>query len=481
MKTLPFLLSGQWIETPVLLPLQSPWPLHYLKDQTPLASFVAGPDHARQSAQAAREVLPAMRAMSRFKRAEALRKIAAEIAAGSDALSQSICMEAGKPLTLARAEVQRAAGVFQIAADEALRPPGALIHPDREAHGAGLTGRVDYFPIGPVLGITPFNFPLNLVAHKVAPALAAGCPIVIKPPPQAPSAALALGRIVLQSGFPLAALQVLTGGFELGQALCSCDEFAALSFTGSAKAGWAIKRNALPRQKVLLELGGNAAVIVDKSADLSAAVHAVATAGYAYAGQICISTQRVFVDRSVADEFERRLAERILRNVPVSDNPADADTLVGPLIDSAAADRIDQWLALAEAAGARVLIRGQRRSVNLISPWLLEAVPDNQPLACEEVFGPVVTLDAVKNLDEAIARANASKYGLQTSIFTSSMSSAEQAFRELECGAVLVNLPTTFRLDSQLYGGIKDSGFGREGIAEVIREFSQPKLLVAKS
>ncbi len=250
-------------------------------------------------------------------------------------LAALIRNECGKHLAMARVEVQRAVRTFQTASEEALRTPGSAVYPDREPHGAGLSGRLEYFPLGPILGITPFNFPLNLVAHKVAPALAAGCPIVIKPPPQAPGAALKLGEIVLQSGFPAAALQVLPGGMELGQALCACPEFSAVSFTGSAKAGWAIKRNALPRQKVLLELGGNAAVVVDQFSDLSAAAAAVSTAGYAYSGQVCIKTQRVFVHRAVADEFERKLAEKILRDVGVSDNPADENALVGPLIDSA--------------------------------------------------------------------------------------------------------------------------------------------------
>ena len=480
MNTNPFLLDGRHVESSAVLDCRSPWPQKYSAVNPCIPTFSASPEHARAAAQAAARVFPAMREMSRFKRSEALCAISAGIAERAEAIAASIRNEAGKPMALARLEVQRAARTFQTAAEEALRTPGEVVYPDREAHGEGKIGRIEYFPLGPILGISPFNFPLNLVAHKVAPALAAGCPIVIKPPPQAPSAALALGEIVLKSGFPPTALQVLPGEMETGQALCACPEFAAVSFTGSAKAGWAIKHSALPRQKILLELGGNAALIVDRSADLEAAATAVATAGYMYSGQICIKTQRVFVHREVADEFERRLAGKILSTVPVSDNPADENALVGPLIDSAAAGRIEAWLKSAESAGAHVLIRGERRSENLISPWLLEAVPTDQPLSCEEIFGPVVTMDAVKDFEEGIARANASKYGLQTSVFTGSLSSAECAYRELECGAVLVNLPTTFRLDSQLYGGVKESGFGREGVAEVVREFSQPKLLVVK-
>jgi len=477
MSAKPFLLDGRFVENSATHVLESPW----LENRTACGAVcVASSEHVRLAASASARVFPEMRAMPRYKRSDALRRISAGLANAAETMAASIRDEAGKPMALARNEVQRAIRLFQTASEEALRPVGEIVYPDREPHGEGKCGRIEYFPLGPILGISPFNFPLNLAAHKIAPALVAGCPIVLKPPPQAPGAALRLGEIVLNSGFPAAALQVLPGGLETGQALCACPEFAAVSFTGSAKAGWAIKRNALAHQKVLLELGGNAPAIVDASADVSAAAAAIATAGYVYAGQVCIKTQRVFVHRSVADEFERKLAEKILRDVAVSGDSAKEDALVGPLIDVKAADRVESWVQRAMDSGARVLIRGERRAANLISPWLLESVPDAQPLSCEEVFGPVVTLDVVADFDEAISRANASKYGLQASVFTQSLAHSEAAFQKLDFGAVLINLPTTFRLDSQLYGGVKESGFGREGVAEVVREFSQPKLMVVK-
>ncbi|HYF49135.1 MAG TPA: aldehyde dehydrogenase family protein [Planctomycetota bacterium] len=437
-------------------------------------------EQARAAGEAARKVMPAMRAMTGALRAEALRKIASGIVEHAEEFAAVIRDEVAKPLNIARVEVQRAVRTFQIASEEATRLPGEVVYPDGEPQGAGMVGRVQAFPLGPILGITPFNFPLNLVAHKVAPALAAGCPIVIKPPPQGPGAALLLGRIVLNSGLPPAALQVLPGGLEAGQALCASDAFAAVSFTGSGKAGWTIKKNALPRQKVLLELGGNAAVIVDESADLDAAAKNVAMAGYIYSGQVCISTQRVIVHKTVAQTFERKLAEKILLEVPVSANAADEKALVGPLIDKNAADRIDTWASAALKRGARALIKGERKSERLITPWLVENVPADEPLACEEAFGPVVTFQTVADITEAVAAVNQSRYGLQASIFTNSLKNAEYAYRELEVGCVLVNAPTAFRLDSQLYGGVKDSGFGREGVKEVIRVFTEPKLLVVK-
>jgi len=472
----PFLLDGEWIDSADRLTVISPWTAQ------PVTTVPnAGAEHARIAADAAKKVAPVLREMSYAQRANALQSIAQGIAHRASEIAAAICTEVAKPMWLSQAEVQRAVLVFRIAAEEALRPPGSVVYPGREPHGAGLVGRIQYFPIGPILGITPFNFPLNLIAHKVAPALAAGCPIVIKPPPQGPSAALILGEIVLESGFPQAALQVLTGGLETGQALCAQEAFRALSFTGSASAGWSIKKNALPRQKVVLELGGNAAVIVDESADLEAAAKAVSIAGYIFAGQICISTQRVFVHKNVYDYFERRLAEKILLEVPVSAKASDEKAFVGPLIDTAAADRVESWIERALKNGARPLIQGKRLSERLISPWLLENVPVNEPLYCEEVFGPVVVMQKVESLEEGIALTNASRYGLQASVFTQSLRHAEIAYRDIDAGAVLINIPTTFRLDSAPYGGTKDSGFGREGVSEVIREFTEPKLGIAKA
>lgn len=470
-----FLLDGRWTEGEKQAAIQSPW-----TGKAVCQIHEAGAAHARAAADAARRAMPAMRALTAAQRSHALRLISEGISKRAEEIAGLIRDQVGKPMAMSRAEVQRAARTFMLSAEEALRLPGEIVYPDSEPHGAGMVGRIQYFPVGPVLGITPFNFPLNLVAHKVAPALAAGCPIVIKPPPQGPGAALILGEIALESGLPPAALQVLPGGVDAGQALCACEEFAAVSFTGSARAGWAIKKNALPRQKVLLEMGGNAALIVDESADLDAAAKAASLGGYAYAGQICISTQRIFVHRRIAAQFEQKLAHQILTAVRTGADAGDENVWVGPLIDKSAADRIENWTLAAANRGAKVLIKGERRGERLISPWLLEDVPADEPLSCEEVFGPVVVMQRVASFEEAVASANNSKFGLQTSVYTQSLHHAELAYKDLESGAVLVNIPTTFRLDAALYGGVKDSGFGREGAREVIRTFSEPKLLVVK-
>jgi acyl-CoA reductase-like NAD-dependent aldehyde dehydrogenase len=469
------LLDGKDVESANVAQIKSPWTGAVVSEV-----FEASAEQARASAEAAKKIFPAMRAMTCSARADALRKIASGLGARTEEIAAVIRDEIGKPMGLARVEVQRAVRTFNIAAEEAVRLPGGVLYPDREPQGVGMVGRVQYFPIGPILGITPFNFPLNLVAHKVAPALAAGCPVVIKPPPQGPSAALVLGEIVRASGFPEAALQVLPGGLEAGQALCAHDAFAAVSFTGSAKVGWSIKRNALARQKVLLELGGNAAVLVDSSADLDAAAKAVAMGGYLFAGQICISTQRVFVHKDVAEPFERKLAEQILMQVPTGIDPAREETLVGPLIDAKAADRVDGWIQSALKKGANALVKGERKGERFITPWLLEKVPADEPVCCEEVFGPVVAFYPVASMDEAFARTNDSKYGLQTSVFTSSLNIAERAYRELETGALHINVATAFRIDAEFYGGVKESGFGREGVKAVVQEFMEPKVLIVK-
>ncbi len=475
MSTRRILLDGNWVAGPTVATIASPW-----NGSRVTEVYEASTEQAHAAAAAALKAMPAMRAMTGAQRSDGLRKISAGILQRGEEIAALIRDEVGKPMALARGEVQRAAKTFLLGAEETLRLPGDCVYPDQEAHGAGMVGRVQSFPAGPILGITPFNFPINLVAHKVAPALAAGCPIVIKPPPQGPSAALILGEIALLSGFPPAALQVLPGGLTVGQALCTDEAFAIVSFTGSAKAGWAIKRNALPRQKVFLELGGNAAVIVDESADLELAARAISVGAYAYAGQVCISTQRVLVHQSKIKVFSERLAERITADVGVSENPGDEKALVGPLIDRAAADRIETWSKAAQARGAGMIVSGKRVNERFITPSLWENVPADEPLWSEEVFGPIAAVQGASDMRDAIAKVNASRYGLQASVFTNSLHNAELAYRELECGAVLINIPTSFRIDAAPYGGVKDSGFGREGVRATIREFCEPKLLVVK-
>jgi glyceraldehyde-3-phosphate dehydrogenase (NADP+) len=440
----------------------------------------ASAEQAARAAEIAAEIQPTLRSLTTDRRADALRRIADGIEREKELFARLICEDVGKPLGLARAETMRAVGVFRLAAEEAARLTGESVDAACRSADAGCSGRVFFAPAGPVLAIGPFNFPLNLLAHKIAPALAAGCAVVVKPPPQGPRAVFLLGKLILESGIPEAAVQVLPTDLEAAGVLTASPLFAALSFTGSAKVGWALKRNAPVRQRVLLELGGNAALIVDESADLSAAAKAAAVGAYTFAGQICISTQRIYVQRNVAERFLEQLVRIIAAEVPVGDDPHDEKILCGPLIDAAAAARIESWMHAAEKRGATALIPWERRSPRLLTPSLWRNVPTDEPLYCEEVFGPTAAVELVPDFATALQKADDSQYGLQTAVFTRDFKHVEQAQRELECGAVLINLPTLTRVDALPYGGVKDSGWGREGVREALRAYSEQKLVLVK-
>jgi acyl-CoA reductase-like NAD-dependent aldehyde dehydrogenase len=342
--------------------------------------------------------------------------------------------------------------------------------PSTESH----LGILRRFPIGPVLGITPFNFPLNLVAHKVAPALAAGNPILIKPAPQTPLTALLLGEVALEAGVPPGGLNVVPCDNALAERLVIDPRFKLLSFTGSAAVGWMLKAKC-GKKKVTLELGGNAGVIIEPDADLDVAAQRCATGGFGYAGQTCISVQRVFVHHTIADLFTTKLLMQVARLK--TGDPTDESTVVGPLIDQAAAQRVEQWIAEAVTQGARVLLGGHRRG-SVMDATVLSNVKPEMKVSCQEVFGPVVTVTPYRQLTEAIAVLNESDYGLQAGIFSQDLDKVFYAFRHLEVGAVLVNEIPTFRADHMPYGGVKDSGLGREGLRAAIEDMTEPRLLV---
>jgi glyceraldehyde-3-phosphate dehydrogenase (NADP+) len=333
------------------------------------------------------------------------------------------------------------------------------------------------FPIGPVLGITPFNFPLNLVSHKVAPALAAGNPILIKPAPQTPLTALLLGEIALQAGLPPGGLNVVPCDNLLAERLVVDPRFKLLSFTGSAAVGWMLKAKC-GKKKVVLELGGNAGVIVEPDADLDLAARRCAAGGFGYAGQTCISVQRVFVHQAVADPFTTKLLMHVARLK--AGDPTDDTTTIGPLIDHAAAHRVESWINEAVAEGARVLLGGKRMG-SVVEATVLSDVKPDMKVSCQEVFGPVVTVTPYSRFGDAIAMLNQSDYGLQAGVFTRDINKIFYAFRHLEVGAVLANEIPTFRSDHMPYGGVKDSGLGREGVRAAIEEMTEPKLLIVNA
>jgi acyl-CoA reductase-like NAD-dependent aldehyde dehydrogenase len=431
---------------------------------------------AEEATSACVRAFETMRTLRSFERRDLLRRVSSGIHDRGEELAQLITREAGKPIAQARAEVTRAVSTFEIASEEASRPGGEVMALDLTPAAAPYVGEWVRTPAGPVLGIAPFNFPLNLVAHKVAPALACGCPILLKPPPQAPLTSLVLADIVRDAGAPEDALQVVPCANEVAEGLVRDERFATLSFTGSAKVGWSLKAIA-GKKRVLLELGGNAATVVHEDADRAWALERIVAGAFAYAGQVCIKVQRLYVHRPIAAAFVAELAARTRALAP--SNPRDEACLLGPMIDEANAKRVASWVDEARAAGARVLAGGTRDG-SRYAPTLLAFDGDGRgtKVVDEEIFGPVLTVHVYDGWDDALRMADASRYGLQAGIFTDSHARIREAFARLHVGGLIVNDTPTFRVDAMPYGGVRDSGFGREGVRFAIEEMTERKLLV---
>ena len=422
------------------------------------------------------DAAPAVARMPRHERQAVLRRTAALLGERREALAQTMVAESGKPVRFARSEVDRAVTTFSLAADEVTRNAGEVLPLDVTPAGEGYTALVTRTPIGVVGAIAPFNFPLNLVAHKVAPAIAIGNPVVLKAPPQAPLCAHELGCIVHEAGWPQDALAVLHAPVDVAQRLATDERIAMLSFTGSSAVGWYLKSIA-GRKRVALELGGNAAAIVCEDADLAWAARRCAIGAFAQAGQVCIKVQRIYVSAVRYEEFLTLLLAEI--DALTVGDPLDESTIVGPVIDEVSAKRIETWIAEAIASGATRL-RGGNRKGTLIAPTLLTETTPSMKVECEEIFGPVATISRVASLDEAIERTNATRYGLQAGVFTNDVRAIGKAFEGLQVGGVIVNDYPTLRIDNFPYGGIKESGFGREGVRYAIDEMSELKTLVVK-
>lgn len=463
----PLLLAGSPVERPPIA-ITAPFDGRPLDEvaQASAADLDAACAHAAASA-------PEVGRWPAHRRAEVLRAVAQGLAARAEEIAALICHEGGKPITLARAEVGRAIDTFNLCAEETTRIEGELLPLDQTALGAGRVGLVRRFPRGPVAAICPFNFPLNLVAHKVGPAIAAGCPVVVKPAEQTPSAALVLGEIVVNAGWT--AISVVPCDRSVAALLVDDPRLPVISFTGSDRVGWAMRARA-PRKQVVLELGGNAAVIVDRDADLARAAPRIATGAYAHAGQVCISVQRVLAHRDVAAELRDRLVEEIAR-VPCGD-PAEARVVVGPMIDRFHADRVESWVREAAEGGATV--HGGGREGSVLRPSLVENARPTDRVTADEVFGPTATLARFDDWNEAIAAVNQGRYGLQCGVFTRDIGKLWRAFEGLEVGGVIHDDFPTFRVDAMPYGGVKDSGVGREGPRWAIRDFTEERLLVLR-
>ena len=425
---------------------------------------------ARSAAAASRAALPT------HARARILAAVADALEKDAEAFARLIVEEVRKPLKEARREAARAAFTFRWAAEESRRINGEYLPLDLDANSEGRFAIVKRVPRGPALFITPFNFPLNLVAHKVAPAVAAGLPFILKPDPRAPKTAEKLIEILIAAGWPADAALVAQGDIPVVEALVRDDRLRILSFTGSTKAGWHLK-SISGKKHCVLELGGNAGVFVGADADLAWAAARCAWGAYAYSGQTCISVQRIFVEKSVHSEFRKLLVQNI-QELKAGD-PADEKTDVGPLIDEASAVRVEEWIKEAVARGAKLWAGGKRAGA-FLPPALLENVPSDAKLSCEEAFGPVATLEAFDSRERALDRLAEGSYGLQAGLFTNDLAFVHRAFDRLSVGGLIVNDVPTYRADSAPYGGTRDSGTGREGVRWAIEEYTERRTLVVK-
>jgi acyl-CoA reductase-like NAD-dependent aldehyde dehydrogenase len=413
------------------------------------------------------------RRLQAHHRSRVLSFIASQIEQKKETFAQLMTAETGKPVVFSRAEVDRSIFTFTYAAEEAKRLGGSVLPLDLAPHSDNRFAVARRFPIGPIAAITPFNFPLNLIAHKVAPAIAVGNTVVLKPSSSAPLTALLLADIIAASPLPQGSFNVVPcAAGEAGQ-LITDERIKMLSFTGSPEVGWGIKRKA-GKKKVVLELGGNAGVVVDRDANLDYAVKRIVQGSYGNAGQSCIAVQRIYVHEALYEEFENRFVDAS-KALYVGD-PSDEHTIVGPMIDEAAARKVEQWVHEAASGGAQILCGGKRKGA-ILEPTILVNVKPEMSVSCREVFAPVVTLDRFSDFREAVKAVNRSVFGLQAGVFTNDVNNVFVAYSELEVGGVIVNDYPTYRIDHMPYGGVKDSGFGREGIAYAMEEMSELKLL----
>jgi acyl-CoA reductase-like NAD-dependent aldehyde dehydrogenase len=466
-----FLLCGkEWSEGDAL-EVRSPWDQGLVGRVT-----MATRADAREAVHHAVASLRRTRALPRWKRREILENVAAALLEQKERFAQLIVAEAGKPVRLARVEVDRAVLTFKTAAEEISRMGGESIPLDLMEGNEGRWGLVQRFPVGPVLAVTPFNFPLNLVAHKLAPAIAAGCPVILKPALETPFTALALGEVILKAGWPEEALAVLPlSNADTAWLAEREDGIKLISFTGSAKVGWALKAHS-GRKRVLLELGGNTALIVCGDwPDLEEAAQRTAHAAFGYAGQSCISVQRVFVEHGIFQTFLWKVVEAA--DWLGAGDPTVETTEVGPLIRLADAERVEAWIKEAVKGGAKLAAGGQRHG-SVVTPTILTGTRHGMKIRDEEVLGPVVVIEPYDDFEEALAEVNHSKYGLQAGLLTRDASRILTAYRELETGSLIVGDTPIWRLDTMPFGGVKDSGMGREGIHSAIEEMTEPHMLV---
>jgi glyceraldehyde-3-phosphate dehydrogenase (NADP+) len=469
-KPHPIFLAGRWVESDDPLVVANP----ANPDEPAGATFNASEAQYEEAVEAAVAAFEVTRVMPAYERGRILREISAGIRARREELGRTIALESGKPIRDALVEVDRAVLTFRLGAEEAERMTGETIPLDLMPASKGRVGITRRFPIGPIAAISPFNFPLNLAAHKLAPAIASGNPIVLKPPSKDPLTMLTVAEIIEAAGTPAGSVSILPMTRELGDRMVADERFKLLTFTGSPSVGWRMKERA-GKKKVVLELGGNAGVIVDATADLDWAVKRCLVGAFTYAGQVCISVQRMFVHEAIWDAFLERFVAgaKAIR----SGDPLDPETELGPMVDGNAAGRTQRWVDEAVAMGGKLLLGGKADGT-FFPPTILTDVPPTAQVCSNEAFAPLVVAFPFRDFGDAIAGVNDSMFGLQTGVFTNDLANTWRAFNELEVGGVIVNDIPTYRIDHMPYGGVKDSGVGREGPRFAMEDMTEIKIMV---
>ncbi len=438
---------------------------------------VADPQTIDRGIAATVEAAPAMREMPPYARQAVLQHCVDRFSERRDELAQALCVEAGKPIKDSRGEVTRLIDTFRIAGEESVRIGGEVMNLEISPRAKGYRGMFKRVPIGPCSFISPFNFPLNLAAHKVAPAIAAGCPFILKPASRTPIGALIIGEVLSETDLPRGAFSILPCHREGADLFTTDERLKLLSFTGSPAVGWNLKSKAGKKQ-VVLELGGNAACIVDEDADLDDTVKRLIVGAFYQSGQSCIGVQRILIHEKIYAELKERLVQATLKLV--AGDPKNEDTFIGPMIAESEAERLEQWIAEAAAAGGTILCGGQRNGA-ILEATLLENVPGELKICAQEAFGPVAVLSSFSEFDEALSQVNDSVFGLQTGIFTRDLYKMQRAWDQLDVGGVIIGDVPSWRVDNMPYGGVKDSGLGREGIRFAIEDMTEIRLLVIRT
>jgi acyl-CoA reductase-like NAD-dependent aldehyde dehydrogenase len=469
MRTFPFYLAGHFTTSDNKIKIRNSF-----TGQEFAEAALASAEDIEKAIIAAKNVEKEMAEMPSYLRSEILLHIVQLLTEEKKNIAEILSKEACKPMKLALVEVDRAIQTFVVAAEEAKRLPKEYISIDWTPSGSGKEGFVKYFPIGLVAGISPFNFPLNLAVHKIAPAIAAGCPIILKPSSSTPLSTLELARIIDKTKLPKGALSILPMDRTTGNLLVTDERFKLLTFTGSPEVGWKMKSDA-GKKKVVLELGGNAGVIITSSANINKAIDKCVAGGFSYAGQVCIHTQRIYVHADIFEGFVDRFVEKTKQLKPGPSESIDTD--ISAMIDEKNAIRVETWVNDAIKGGAKLLCGGKREAA-FFEPTVLTSTKQDMNVCCCEVFGPVVIIEPYVDFKTAVAALNNSRYGLQAGVFTDSISEMDYAFNNIEVGGLMINEIPTFRMDHMPYGGVKDSGLGREGVKYAILDMLEPRLMV---